>query len=476
MPGSPRDTGSILQSLETTTRALNPRMDTRKGAIATVYWAHSQELSRTEQFAAYLRSLYQLENAELVDQTDMEALARNFGNDPGKAKVSSGTVFFYRSSRPLAGTLYTVGSGWTVSTLDGRFNFRTTESVTMNGDAAAAYYNATTRRYEIPVKVEAVAAGQDYDLPPDTIRVVVTTQADFDGCVNRDYLKQGSSAPTKVQLRNNIWDRLQGLDRNATGAVLTILQDVDPVGYDSFTLVASSDFTTFRRHSTLLDKMGYDVYLISDAVDETTQTGVAQGGETSVVLDQRPAFSIVYVLVDGVQVPFALSLSTDPLLQGSSRGIDSVDLTVPLQPAQSYEIRYLYYSLIQQANVAVQGRTKPFGTDVLFRRANPTQIYIAGRVAAFSTMDATSVANDIQTFTTSYLRDPANPTASSIRQFVTLLDPSHYQRAVEQTVDGVAQFKLDHFAKLDVAAQDIEYITLDGKTEYPVLSVSSTFT
>lgn len=475
MPGSPRDTDTILQSLETTTRTLNQRMDTRKGAIATAYYANSQELARTEQFSSYLRTIYQLENAEQIDQSDLDVLARNVGIDPGKAKVSSGTVFFFRNSRPLAGQPYTVGSGWTVSTTDGRFNFNTTEIVTMNGDAASAYYNATTRRYEIPVHCEAVASGQDYDLPPDSLRNIVTTQADFDGCTNKDYMKQGTDAPSKTQTRNNIWDREQGLDRMSIGAIGTILQDIDPTGYDAFTLVQSTDFTTFKRHSVLQDKMGTDVYLITDAVDETTQTGVAQGGETTLTLNNRPVFSVVYVLVDGAQVPYALSLSADPLVQGSSRGIDSVSLLTPLQPAQSYEIRYLYFSLIYLANLAVQGRQRPFGTDVLFRSANPVQIYISGRASTLTTADAASVANDIQTFTTAYLRNPDNPTAASVRQFVTTLDPANYQKAVEQTVDGVSQFRLDHFVRLDLAALDVEYISLDGKTEYPTLSVASTF-
>lgn len=475
MASSPRDASTVLTALEATTQALNPRLDTRKGPIAVIYWANAVDLSKTEQDTSYLRSLFQLERPELIDQEDLESVSRNFGNDPTVAKVSRGTVYFYRNSRPLAATQYRVDTGWTVSTSDGRFSFVTVESVVMNGDAADAYYNATTRRYEVPCKVEAVAAGQDYDLPPGTINTMVTTQQDFNGVVNRAYMKQGGEQADKYQIRNNIWDRLQGINRESAGVVATVLQDIDPTGYDSFSMVASTDYTSFVRHAALQDKMGYDVYLISDTVDETTQTGTAQGGEMSITLDNRPVFSVVYCLVDGVSTPFSLSLSTDQMVQGSSRGIDKIDLTAPLQPAQTYEIRYLYYSVIQQANQAVANRTRTFGTDVLFRSANPVQIYIAGHATTITTSEASTVAADIQTFTVAYLRNPENPTAAAVRQFVTTLDPEAYQRAVEQTVNGVSQFRLTHFARLDVAAQDIEYISLDGKTEYPILAIGSTF-
>jgi hypothetical protein len=476
MANTARDVETILQSLEATTREVNPPLDTQKGPAATIYWAVANETSKTEVQAAYLRSLYQMEDPDLIEDADMFALSENYGQDPQLSKPSKGIVWFYRGSSPEPGNTYPVYVGTVVSTGDGRYNYVTTQFTSMNGDIAATYYNATTRKYEMPVPVEAVAEGTDYDLPPNTINIIITTQESFDGCINKDYMRSGKDPVDKYQLRDIIKNKTQGLDTSAEGSVSNILFETNPFGYDAFTIIPSSDLTTFARQAYLQDKMGTDVYVITDTVDETTQTGTAQGGETEIVLDYQPVYAVVYCLVDGVSVPFSVSYTANTAIAGSSRAQDKLMLTLALQPAQAYEIRYQYYSVIYEATQGISGRERFFGNDVIFRRATPAYIYITGQVTTIASLEKSTVLSDIRAFTTYFLRNPGNPQSSSRRQFCTLLDPASYQRQVEQTVDGVLQFKLDKFYRTDSHTMDVEYIALDGKTEYPELDAGFTIT
>jgi hypothetical protein len=470
MTTTPRDTETVLSSLETTTRDVNPSLDTQKGALSTIYWAVASETSKTEAQCAYLQSIYQLDNPTLIDDSDMFKLARNFGQEPMRARASRGTVWFFRNSRPEAGMMYWAYAGTVVSTTDSRFNYAVTVTGTMNGDNAEAYYNSTTRRYEIPVEVEAVAEGSDYDLPPNTIINISTSQEDWDGCVNTEYMRRGADPVDKFQLRDILYSKMQGLDSTVEGNLTTIVSDTDPFAYDDLQIVPSSDLTAFVRHAYLTDKMGTDVYIITDNVSSTSQYGVAAGGETEVILDHAPLYAIIYCLVDGLAVPFSASYDTSAALQGSSRATDKIVFTSALQPAQTYEIRYQYYDLIYDVNQRVTGRERQFGTDVLYRRATPIPVWIEGQITTFANQAAGVSVDYVSEFATRYLRNPSDPNGTSKQTFVGSLDPYDFQTKVEQNVNGITQFRLTKFVRMDNYSMDVEYISFNGKTEYPMLS------
>jgi len=474
MAYSPRDIDALLTALNNSMRLLDPSLDVKKGPLAVLLYAVANAQAETESFSSYLQQLYQLSDPSLISDEDMFELALNFGKDPNVARLSRVTVYFYRNTRPEAGEFYDVIEGTQVSTDDSRFNFTVVEGNSMNGDLADSYYNADRGRYEIPAICEAVAVGTDYDLPPNTITTIQTVQEDFDGCVNLDYAKNGDDPPDKYQIRDIIWTALQGTNASTAAQLETIINDISPTGVDDYTLVPSTAFETYKRLGNTTSKLGYDIYLITDSVQETFERGTALGGETFLALDKAPVLSVVYVAVDGATVPFSFTADTSDAWSGTPRANDRVQLSTALQPGQTYEIRYLYYDVVYDVNDALQGRIKVFGSDTLVRLAGTVDIYIAGELSSFATTDSDAVADDIRTFTEGYLRNPANP-SQAYQTFVTDLDPYDYQQSVEANVDGVRNFRLTRFARLDNAVQAIEYITLDGSTEYPVLSLDSVF-
>lgn len=424
-----------------------------------------------ENFAAYLGSLYQLSDPSLILDEDMYELALNFGKDPNIARVSQVPVYFFRSTRPEAGVIYTASTGTIVSTDDGRFNFTVIEDADMNGDLADVYFNSDTGNYEIPVICEAIAAGTDYDLPPNTITTIQTLQDEFDGCVNRDYANRGEDPPDKFQLREIIWTAMQGANQDAAGQLEALVTTISPTGVDDYSTVASTDYVHYSRLGQTSGKLGYDIYMITDRTRETIERGIADGGETFLTFTRKPVLSVIFVAVDGVEVPFSLDLDQTPAWRGSPASDDRVQLATPLQPGQTWEVRYLYYDVVYDVDRLLRDRAKLFGSDTLVRLADSVDIYVAGEAVVFATSDREEIISDIRTFTEGYLRNPNNP-SQAYQRFITFLDPTDYQRAVEGSVDGVQEFRLTHFVRLDGAAQDIEFISLNGLTEYPVLSVN----
>ena len=465
---TPRDTDTILDDMDTTTRLVDPGIDTRKGPLSVMYYSHAVELSKTESLSSYLQQVWQLAQADELEDDDIFQLGLNYGLDANVGTLSKVIVHFFRFSRPADDETITAEAGTQIGTDDQRFIFATTEDAEMDGSIADVFFNAEEQRYELAVEAEAISVGLDYDLPPTTLNTIITPAEGFDGVVNKTAAIGGGDPVDKERFRNIIWDRLQGINTSISGFLISTIQDVDPGGFDDISIVTSSEFDTFRRLTTITAKMGYDIYLITDKIAQGLQTGSAQGGETFLVPEKRPIQIVQSVVVDGVSVPFVLDLDTNPSTRGSPRSNDRIVLQDPLLPAQTFEVRYFYFKQIFDSQSILEGRDVPFGSDVLVRLADQIDIRIEGRIKAFTTSDRSEVVTALQAFTEAFFRDPENP-STSFRRFIGELDPAVYQSAAEQLVNGLQEFQITAFARLDSAFLDVEVVTFDGKTEYPVL-------
>lgn len=469
MAVTPRDVEDIIISMQNTYADIDPTIDLSKGPMAVLLYAVAQELARVEVQAGYLQTVYQLENADTLDDEDIDALGRNYGIDPDVGDSSTVVVTLWRTSRPIPGEVYSASLGDLVGTEDGRFVFSLEDDVIMNGNTPDIYYNAEEKRYEISANARAVSIGDDFNLPTNTITRLITDIEDFDGVVNPSSAQGGNDPPDKVQFRNYLWNRLQGINSDAGGALVTQVLDIDPSGITDLKLVSSADMDIFERTASLNGKLGYDIYIITDQVEPRVQNKVANGGELSIALDRAPVDSVQNVIVDGVSVPFSLVKDPRPDVRNSPRANDRVVLVTALEPGQTAEIRYFYYRNVWEAERSFQGRTTPFATDVMVRLAYQVPVFIGAEMVVIATDDRDAVQNQVIEFTRAYLRDPLSPSLYR-RTFVDILEPSDYQESVLANVPGLSRFSLTSFVRIDQAASDIELITLDGKTEYPVMA------
>jgi len=462
----------ILDSIQATHADVDPTIDIQKGPISVLLYSFAAELTRVESNTSYLSSVYQLEIANELQDDDLINLARNYGLDPDSGIKATVIVTFYRIARPLAGEVYSVDEGTIVSTADNRLSFTLTSGVEMDGDSADIYYNATTQRYEISVSAHAVANGTDYNVPTGTIVNISSDSQDFEGVVNTSDATGGQDPLDAFQIRNLIWDSIQGLAADSTGRIISTISGISPNGFDDIALVASTQYGIFRRLESLNGRQGYDVYLITDSFIQDLQSGVALGGETSIPLDKSPTLGVERVTVDGTPVSYYFQQDQDSSINGSKRATDKVILDTPLQPAQTYEIRYYYFDLIYEAGRAFESDSSPFGVDVLVRRANPVPIYIAAQLTTSPDTDKNAVIVDIKDYTADFFRDPVSPSFGR-SSFINILDPASYEDSVKSAISGISTFKVTNFVRTDKAVMDIEIIEFDGYTEYPLLSPNS---
>jgi len=473
MATSPRGVDEIIEALNNTFDDVDPTIDVSKGPIAVLNYATAIELSRTEQQAAYLGTVYQLENADEIDEDDIEALGNNYALDPNVGSLADAIVTFYRESRPEVGQSYPVPEGALVGTDDERYTFITIADAIMSGDSAAIYYNPTERRYELRVEVEAISIGDDFNLPPGTITSILSGVTDFDGVTNDEAAFGGLDPIDRTSFRNLIWNNLQALDSDLAGRLLTTVYEYD-VGATDIGMVSSADFDTFERQAYVNGRTAYDIYVITDTLGPELQTFTALGGELSILIEKPPVQSVQYVMVDGARTTFQFLPDSARAFRGSPRADDRVTLINPLQPGQTVEIQYFNYDGIVRANAALQGGQRPFGNDVLVRLAFSVPIFISARMTATSADDQGEVQAAVLDFTEAYLNDPASPSATR-RLLVTILDPADYQQQVLASVPGISTFNVLQFLRLDEGVQDLSVIELDGRTEYPVLSPGFNF-
>jgi len=469
MASAPREVEEILRSFQQTFEDIDPTIDITKGPLAVLLYAASEEVSRIEAQVAYLQTMYRLEASDELENDDIDALGRNYGLDPDVGDVSVATVTLFRESRPDEGEAYVVRDGDLVGTTDGRFVFAVVSDASMSGDTPDIYFNADQRRYEISVRAEAVSVGEDFNLPSGTINAFISDIPDFDGVTNYSQAKRGNDPLDKVQFRTLIWNTIQGIDKDIVGNLINTVYDSDPTGFSDVRLVSSSDVVTFERLKDINGKMGYDIYTITDEIVDWLYSFTANGGETSILLDRAPVANVQYVMVDGVQVLFNFASDQSQTVRRSARAKDRVVLSDPLQAGQTVEIKYYYHENVYTANSLLQGRATPFGTDVLVRLGYGIPVFIAAELSTLTADDRDSVINDIQDFTEAYLNDPRSP-SSTRRLFGQSLNPRDYQESVLRSVSGIAKYIVTDFNRADTATSDIEQISFDGMTEYPILS------
>jgi hypothetical protein len=470
----PRSIDEVLSALRQTRSDVDPYADSVKGPISVLLYCYAVGLSRVEQHAGYLSTVYQMERADELARDDLDNLGRNYGKNPGAGNPARVRLTFWMQSRPQAGKIYNVDAGTLASTPDGRYIFSVIRTVLLTGDSADLYYNADLQRYEISTTAEATATGDDYNIQAGNISAFIGSLQDFDGVINNAAATNGSDPVGPTQFRNVIWNSMQGLNVNLAGNIISAIDRVDTGGYDDVSLVSSTDIQTFSRLKHLNGKLGYNVYLLTDRVEDDYYSGTAQGGETDLYLPRKPVNSVEYCTVDGKQVPFTFSSDTTTIYAGSTLSSDKVLLSTPLLPAQVFEIHYYYYSLIYDSTQVLNNYSSPFRADILVYLGRPVPIFIAASISISGVQDTSSVLSDLRSATTAYLNYPDAPTYAR-RRFVSSLDPYDYRETMLRMVGGLAKFTLLNFFRMDSGVMDVETITLDGATEYPVLSPTSYF-
>ena len=137
-------------------------------------------------FESFLKGDYSAFPPDVIKQ-----ILESAGIVPSQGTVARGYVKFFTSTAPASPISIPEGTVVAVD-FDTSLQYRTTEAFYVEPDFVDSYFDSTANLYMFSVPVEAVAPGFRYNVPPDTINLIVTPVPGIEGVMNTTSITGGS--------------------------------------------------------------------------------------------------------------------------------------------------------------------------------------------------------------------------------------------------------------------------------------------
>jgi len=460
-----RDQDEVLSSQEETIGEVDPTIDVSKGPIyesALLPW--SKEVARTEEKVEHLGQLYQLEKAQTWDQEEIEFVGRNFGQEFGKGSPSQGFLTFYTYEAPTSDI--TISANTLASTEGGEYVYQTIEEVIMYATSIVAYYNASTRRYEITVPAEAVERGSEYDAKKGRINTPLTNIDGISGVISSTDFEGGTADQTKEEFAADLRELPLGNSLGTPGGIQNLALRAAFGEIQDTAVVTPADVGTWERAAQVGMRMSVDLYVLGSRLGPTTYSYTTVGSETRVVLEKQPVLSVSSVLVNGSAVAFTLDSDTDANTRGSTSAQDAVVLASAPGPGATVFVSYTYNKLIETIQLEVGDDSEDmFRANILVREGKKVTSRVVFTVSSYG---AGTRKSDVEDFVFQYFRDPTRITTR--QTFPLEINPTDFRDTLENDL-SVSIKSIDEFNRPDRAVMDVQTI-IYAKNEYPDLDLT----
>lgn len=466
-----RTYSEILASIKATLRALSPqiRIDADKGPF--FYLSANAAARPLADASADVERVAQLSTFQfptVATESEILSTARAFAQVPGSGSFASGLAYVFTSRRPLGTETFTVFEGDTFATASvGGVVFEAVEARSLTAANADAFYNPSTRRYELPVNAQAVSAGTAGNIPPRSLTTIIGNST-FDGVTNLADFVGGEEAQGASALYTRVQERFLGQDDFSRGGLVSRIQNVDVDRIRAVALTYSTEYPTlFFR---LPDGQAVDAWVRNAVLTaQTTQTFTATSGQTQFYLEQSPVISLLNVFVNGAPVAATLTLDESLELGRSTRERSFVTLDVAAVGNDIVDITYTYDTVLQAAQTEVDGYLQQdtgalFATDVLLRYAQPLPVVIEVVGSVLGTFDPTTLEQETISAVATYL---ANGATSLVPALGGTRNPAELRDYLRATVPGIAGLGISVFCRKAVSPL-VETIDIP-RNAYPVL-------
>jgi uncharacterized phage protein gp47/JayE len=241
-----RTADQIIQSFQDSAKLSDPTVDTSKGPMYSLIGNPlAQVLAPTEAEVARLEQIYSVEFALTANPDEAQAFLTNWGEAAGAGTPATVRVFFMTFTRPAAGVTIDIPVGTLVGNSDHSLQYITVEEGSIQGDFADTFFNASRRTYEVGVLCQAVAVGDQYDLPSGRIGSLVTNVPGIDAIENREDTTPGTAAETTVQQIQRVQEKFQGLAVNTANGSYTRIKRYAPTAIQDVKTILPSDRKLF---------------------------------------------------------------------------------------------------------------------------------------------------------------------------------------------------------------------------------------
>lgn len=449
-----RTRSEILASVKATLEAVSPqiRIDADKGpffylageAVATPLSQSSADVER-------VALLSTLQFPSVATNNEALALARAFGLTLGSGGFAQGVAFVTTTREPAGTDTFVVAQGDTFSTGAGGQVFEALETRTLTAGNAASFYNAATRRYELPVLVQAVSAGVGGNIAARTLTTISGGASNFDGVVNLTSFTGGTAPQSVASLYSRVQTRLLGLDNFSRGGLQARIQNIDVNRVQAVELTYSTEYPfLFYR---LPDTQAIDAWVLNTTRDVlVTESFVGSAGQTQIPLANKPVLFLSNVFVNGAPVGASLVLDESLEVGRSTREQTYVSLTTPVSAGDIIDITYGYDEVLNTIQAEIDGYFQAdtgalFACDVLCRYPRTTYAVVQVTGTVLGTFDPTLVESEVATVVGNYI---ANGSGSS-----PLLggsrSPAELRDQIRSQVPGVSALNIPVFARKQVS-------------------------
>jgi hypothetical protein len=455
-----RDADEVARSQIATIGDVDGTIDVAKGPVyesSILPW--SKEVSSTEGKVEHLGELYQLEKASSWSQSEITVAGRNFGQEFGRGTPSQGFLLFYANEAPTTDVI--LAEGTLAATEDGVYVYKTVQEAVLYASNSSAYYNATTRRYEITIPAEAVQRGSEFDCKEGRITLLLTRLAGLNGVTNSTDFEGGSADQTKEEFAQDLRQLPLGNSLGTPGGIQALAIRLQGGEIQDSVVVTPGDIGVFERGHAVGMRVALDFYVIGSRFSPTTYSYTTSALETTIIPDNQPILAVSSVLVNGVPVTYTFSPDTHPARRGSPYAQDAIVLDVAPGSGADVFVTYTYNTLISQLHDLVNDDALDlFRTSILVREGKKVACSVKFTVASYG---AGTRRQDVENWVYSYFKDPTGITTRT--RFVGELDPEDFREKIEKGLSIVIQ-SIDAFNRPDRAISEVQTIVF-AKNEYP---------
>lgn len=472
-----RSKTQIIDSVKAAIQDASPqlRVDVDKGPF--YYLAAqgvAQPLSEVSADVERLALLSTLQFPSVATDQEAMAVARAFGMTLGSGGYASGVAMAYTGRRPTGTDVLTVPEGSRFTTSSNRgIAFEAVESRSLTANNADIFYNPATRRFELPVRVQAVSAGVNSNISARTL-VSVEGSLGFDGSTNLAAFRGGSEPQTVRALYDRVRQRLAGLDNFSRGGLVSRIQNLDVDRIQAVSLTYSTEYPYIFYRTP--DTQAVDAWVLNTAQDDTEiETFIATSGQTIFYLNKGPVLYLSAVLVNGSPVSATLVQDTSFELGRSTKEHSYVTLAAPTLVSDVVEVTYGYDTVLNTIQADIDGYLSSdtgalFATDVLIRypRTVPLTAQITGTV--LGSFDPTSVEAEVAAVFGQYLTNGIEADA----HIGGFRSPADLRDMIRSQVPGISALSIPTFCRKSVGSL-VETIDIP-RNAYAVLETAADLT
>ncbi len=384
----------------------------------------------------------------VATSSEAMAVARAFGIGVGGGGFSRGIAYVFTGRRPTGSESFTVEEGATFSTSTNRgVVFEAIESRSLTAANADAYFNPTTRRFELPVTVRALSAGVSGNIPARTLTTILGGATSFEGVVNLIAFFGGSESQSVEAIYRRAQQRLAGLDNFSRGGLKSRVLEVDVNRIEAVELTYSSEYPSlFYR---LPDDQAIDIWVVNTPREVmATETFTGAAGQTSFTLSNAPAVSLASVFVNDSPVTATLVLDENLETGRSVREASYVSLAAAVSAGDVVDVIYTYDACLGDIKTALDGLYNTqagslFATDLLVRYARTIDVAVTVMGTALGTFDTTTIEEEVASVIGSYVANGTGtaPLVGGVRS------PAELRDLIRSIVPGIGNLAIPVFGR-----------------------------